>query len=504
MNKWLIALTVIIPTFIEVVDTAVVNVSLDHIRGSLSATVDESTWAITSYLVSNAIVIPMTGWLARFFGRKKYLLFSVSLFTISSFFCGSAWNLSSLIFFRVLQGLGGGGMQPLSQAILLETFPVKEHGMAMALFGVGVMVAPIVGPILGGWITDNWSWRWIFYINIPIGIISLLAIALVIKDPPYLQRIKSQIDFWGIGLIAVGLGALQIVLDKGQQEDWFNSVFIVRLAMISAAALIMFVLVELRTKEPVVNLRIFKHAGFCAGNIIQFFTFGALFGSIVILPIYAQRLMGYTSYLAGLALASGGIATLFAMPLAGKLVTKVNPKGILITGLLITAYSTWMLTRLNLHIGMDFLVWARAVMGVGLGFAFIVLANLTLSSVRKEEMGNATSIFNLLRNLGGSFGVAFVTTMLARRAQFQQFRLTEDLNPFDAKYQAAMSQLGILPQSAGSSYAAQAVIYKQAVTQANVFAFQDVFYLCTVILILIVPLAFFLKRPDPNVSISAH
>ncbi|MCX5681911.1 MAG: DHA2 family efflux MFS transporter permease subunit, partial [Candidatus Omnitrophica bacterium] len=389
MNKWLVALTVIIPTMLEVIDTSVVNVSLGHIRGSLSAGVDEATWAITSYLVSNAIVIPMAGWLARFFGRKRYLIFSIGLFTVSSFFCGCAWSLSSLIFFRVLQGLGGGGLQPLSMAILLETFPVAEHGIATAIFGVGVMFAPVAGPILGGWTTDNWSWHWIFYINIPIGILSMMAVAMVIKDPHYLQKIKKGVDYWGIGLIAVGLGALQIVLDKGQQEDWFNSTFIVKLAIVSVVALVLFVVRELRAEEPIVNLHIFKNTGFAAGNAIQFFTFGALFGSIVLLPIYLQQFMGYTALLAGLALAPGGIATLVVMPIAGKLLSKVNPKGILISGLLITAYSCWILTQLTAYVTLEFIFWARIVMGAGLGFAFIALTNLILSQIKKEEMGNA-------------------------------------------------------------------------------------------------------------------
>lgn len=505
MNKWLVALAVIVPTLIEVVDMSVVNVSLDHIRGSLSATVDEATWTITSYLVSNAIIIPLTGWLARFFGRKRYLMFSIALFTTSSFLCGSAWSLSSLIFFRVLQGLGGGALQPISQAILLETFPVAEHGMAMAVFGIGIMVAPILGPILGGWITDNWSWRWIFYINIPIGIISLIMIAVIIKDPSYLQRIKNKIDYWGFGLIAVGLGCLQVVLDKGQQEDWFNSAFIVRLSLISAVALVLFVINELRSPEPVVNLRIFKNIGFLCGNTMLFFTFGMMFGSIVLLPIYLQRLMGYTALWAGIALGPGGLSTLVAMPLAGKLVTKINPKSILIFGLLINASSLWMLTRLNLNINLEFVIWSRVIMGFGMGCAFIVLTNLTLSSVRKEEMGNATGIFNLLRNLGGSFGVAFITTMLARRAQFHQFRLTEDMNPFDPKYQMAIQKISHMPQVLGSTQAAQGVLYQQLVKQANVFAFNDVFWLSTVILLGIIPLAFFLRRVDSKAPvISAH
>ena len=505
MNKWLIALTVITPTFIEIVDTSVVNVSLDHIRGSLSATVDEATWAITAYLVSNAIVIPMAGWLARFFGRKRYLMFSVSLFMVSSFFCGSAWNLSSLIFFRILQGLGGGGLQPISQAILLETFPVAEHGMAMAIFGVGVMFAPILGPILGGWITDNWSWQWIFYINIPICLISLMAIFMVIKDPPYLTRIKSKIDYWGIILIAVGLGALQIVLDKGQQDDWFNSAFILWLTVLSMMALAAFVFVELRSAEPIVNLRLFKDKGFAAGNTIQFFTFGVMFGSIVLLPIYLQRFMGYTALLAGIALAPGGMATLVAMPIAGKLITKINPKAILIFGLLITAYSVAILTKINTGVGLEFIFWSRIVMGVGMAFAFIVLTNLSLSGMRKEQMGYATSIFNLVRNLGGSFGVAFVTTMLARRAQFHQARLTEGLNPFDPQYQLAMQRLTHLPEISGSTQLAQGLIYQQAVKQANVFAFQDVFFLCMVILLGVTPLAKFLRKINSQgQTVSAH
>jgi DHA2 family multidrug resistance protein len=274
-----------LPTLIEIVDTSVVNVSLDHIRGSLSAGIDESTWTITSYLVSNAIIIPISGWLSRLFGRKHYLIFSISLFTFSSFMCGSAWNLQSLVFFRVLQGLGGGALQPISQAILLETFPPHQHGMAMAIFGVGIMFGPIIGPLLGGWITDNWSWNWIFYINVPIGLISILMTLLFIIDPPYMRRIKMKIDYWGLLFLAIGLGCLQIVLDKGGREDWFSSGFITWMSYISISSLIMFILVEFFAENPIVNLKTFRNLTFSTGNIIMFFAFFNLFGSIVLLHL---------------------------------------------------------------------------------------------------------------------------------------------------------------------------------------------------------------------------
>lgn len=496
MNKWIVALSVILPTLIEIIDTSVVNVSLDHIRGSLSAGLDEATWAITAYLVSNAIIIPITGWLSRVFGRKRYLMFSVGLFTFSSFLCGSARTLPMLVLFRIFQGLGGGAMQPISQAILLETFPVAQHGMAMALFGIGVMFGPIIGPVLGGWITDNWSWNWIFYINIPIGIISIFMIMFFIVDPPYLKRIRAKIDYWGLFFIAVGLGCLQVVLDKGQREDWFSSALIIRLSIISLISLIMFIIVELRSEEPVVNLRVFKNLSFASGNVMQFTAFFVLFGSIVLLPLYVQQLMGYNAFLAGLVLAPGGVATLFAMPTAGRLVTKVNPRWLLVFGIIVASYSTFMMAHFNLFVNFDIILWSRFIMGIGMGFIFIPLVTMTLSSIRKEEMGNATGVFNLLRNLGGSFGVAFVSTLLIRRAQFHQFRLSEHLSPYDMRYQMNARYIGGFLQSKGvhSDIATNGVIYQQLIRQANMNAFRDAFFLSSVILICILPLVLFLKK----------
>lgn len=509
MNKWIIALTVMLPTLIEIIDTSVVNVSLGHIRGSLSAGIDESTWTITSYLVSNAIIIPITGWLSRLFGRKRYLIFSIMLFTVSSFLCGSAWNLQSLIFFRILQGIGGGALQPISQSILLESFPPRQHGMAMAVFGIGIMFGPIGGPLLGGWITDNWSWHWIFYINVPIGILSVLMVMLFITDPPYMQKGVMKIDYRGLVLLAVGLGSLQIVLDKGQQENWFSSDFIAWLTIVSAVSLILFIVVELLVEHPVVDLRAFKNISFSTGNMVMFFAFFNLFASIVLLPIYLQTLMGYDATLAGLVLGPGGIATLLAMPVAGRLVTKVNPKGLLAFGIVVCAYSTFLMGKFNLNADFNTVLWPRIVLGAGMGFLFIPLTTLTLSTIKKEDMGNATAIYNLLRNLGGSFGVAFVTTVLARRAQFHQAHLVEHLTPYDSPFQSALQHGTQILQNRGfdgasSRYGALGAIYEQLLRQASMMSFNDAFHVISIIMICVLPLVLLMRRGKGGAPAGMH
>jgi DHA2 family multidrug resistance protein len=501
MNKWIITLTVMLPTLIEIIDTSVVNVALDHIRGSLSAGLDESTWTITSYLVSNAIIIPMSGWLSRRYGRKRYLMFSIAMFTVSSFLCGSAWSLESLVFFRILQGIGGGALQPISQAILLETFPPKQHGIAMAAFGVGIMFGPIVGPLLGGWITDNWSWHWIFYINVPIGIISIFLAAMFITDPPYMKGESMKVDYWGFGLLAVGLGALQIVLDKGQQDNWFDATYIVWLTAIAVICISLFIIVELYYAEhPIVDLRTFRNGSFRIGNAIMFFGFFNLFASIVLLPIYLQTLMGYTAYLSGVVLGPGGLATLIALPLAGRLVTKINPKALLTFGMIVNAYATWLMAHFTLTADFATVIWPRVVLGIGMGFFFIPLTTLTMSGIPKEEMGNASSIYNLLRNLGGSFGVAFVTTILARRAQFHQSRLVEHATPYDPNFQIAMQQnmhylqaQGVPPSQLESG--SLAMIYQELLRQASMLSFNDAFLLTCGIMLLMLPFIQFMKRP---------
>lgn len=500
MNKWIIAITVMLPTLIEIVDTSVVNVSLDHIRGSLSAGIDESTWTITSYLVSNAIIIPITGWLSRIFGRKRYLIFSIALFTASSFLCGSAWTLQSLIFFRILQGIGGGALQPISQSILLETFPQRQHGMAMAIFGVGIMFGPIIGPLLGGWITDNWSWHWIFFINVPIGLISIFMTISFIMDPPYMQRMKMKIDYWGLAILALGLGCLQIVLDKGQREDWLSSSFILWLGVISIVSLILFLIIELFAENPVVNLRTFKNISFTTGNLVMFFAFFNLFASIVLLPIYLQTLMGYTAFLAGLVLGPGGISTMISLLIAGRLVTRVNPKALLASGIVICAYATHLMSQFNLQAGFATVIWPRIVLGIGMGFLFIPLTTLTFATIKKENMGNATAIFNLLRNLGGSFGVAFVTTILSRRSQFHQSHLIEHLTPFDPAYQIASQQNAQILGYKGletslSQYGGLGVIHNELLRQASMMSFNDAFFLTALLMISILPLVLLMKRP---------
>jgi DHA2 family multidrug resistance protein len=505
MNRWIVAITVMLPTLIEIVDTSVVNVSLDNIRGSLSAGIDESTWIITSYLVSNAIIIPITAWLSRLFGRKNYLIFSIGLFTFSSFMCGSAWNLKSLIFFRVLQGAGGGALQPISQAILLETFPPHQHGMAMAIFGIGIMFGPIIGPLMGGWITDNWSWHWIFYINVPIGFISVLMAWLFIVNPPYMERMKMKIDYWGLFFLAVGLGCLQVVLDKGQREDWFSSQFIIWLSFISVSSLILFVIVEFSTENPIVNLRTFRNISFSSGNLIMFFAFFNLFGSIVLLPIYLETLMGYTAFLSGLALGPGGIATMMAMPIAGNLVNRINPKAIIAFGIAVAAYSVYLMSKFSLLADFSAVFWPRVVLGVGMGFLFVPLTTVTMSTIRKEEMGNATGIFNLLRNLGGSFGVAFVTTMLARRAQFHQVHLVQHLTPFSRNLQAAVPQISEVLRERGfaSPLTGQGhlgVIYNELLRQASMLSFNDVFHILSIMMMLILPLVLLMKMGKEDTS----
>jgi len=494
----LIAFTVMLPTLIEIIDTSIVNVSLDHIRGSLSAGYDEATWTITAYLVSNAIVIPMAGWLAKLIGRKNYQIASIALFTFSSFMCGSAWSLNSLIFFRILQGIGGGGLVPISQSILLESFPREKHGQAMAIFGLGAMLGPIVGPLLGGWITDTLSWRWIFYINIPIGIIAIIMNVIVIQDPPYMQRQKMKIDYWGLAFLAIGLGSLQYVLDKGESDDWFDSNVIIAFSIVSLLSLTLLVINEYFSDHPIVNLKVFKDRTFTSGATVMFFVFLNLFGSIVLLPIFLQLMMGYTSFYAGLVLGPGGLATLLAMPIVGKFIGKVDPKRFLLVGITVCALSTYMMSNFTLQTDFWTFVWPRVALGFGMGMTFIPLTTLTLSHIPKERMTEATSLYNLLRNLGGSVGIAFTTTMLSRRAQLHQTRLVEHLSPFDPAYQEAHARIAASLAAKGLPAAgADGMMYRELIRQSMTMAFTDAFFAICILILCMLPLVMLMRRGTP-------
>ncbi|MCG6879028.1 MAG: DHA2 family efflux MFS transporter permease subunit [Deltaproteobacteria bacterium] len=508
-SRWVVAITVMLPTFMEIMDTSVVNVSLPHIQGSLNAGLDEVTWVLTSYLVSNAVIIPISGWLSGLFGRKRYLLFSVCLFVGSSILCGAATSLNVLIIARSLQGIGGGGLQPLSQAILLESFPQEEHGVAMAFFGMGVVMAPILGPVVGGWITDHWNWRWIFYINFPMGILAVILITFLIQDPPYIrQKRRHRIDRWGLLFLTVGLGSLQIVLDKGQRDDWFQSHFIVVMTIVAATSLMAFILVEFRTRNPVVNLRVFRHRSFTAGCVIMFSGFLGLFGTLILLPLYTQNLMGYTATLAGFVLGPGGFAAFLIMPLAGILMKKgVSPRILLAIGLSLMAWAMWLMSGFNLKAGFMVISIPRVVLGFGLGLFFVPLSAATFVNIEKEEMGNASGVFNLLRNLGGSFGVAVSATLLARRTQVHQTFLAEHATPFGRAFKEHTHQLngwlGTHDTPLTFERGPLAIIYQEVQRQATMLAFNDCFWILAWFVALLLPLTLIFRKPEGKIDTDA-
>jgi len=497
VNKWLITASVMIPTLLEVLDTSIANVSLGHIRGSLSAGQDEATWVLTSYLVANAVIIPMSGWLASVFGRKNYLMLSVAVFTIASMLCGMAWSLPSLIVFRVIQGIGGGGMQPISQSILLETFPPKQRGLAMAVYAMGVVLGPILGPLLGGWITDSYSWHWIFFINVPIGIVALVMCWTYVHDPEYLTRRRrgDGIDYVGLALLTVGIGCLQVVLDKGQQEDWFSSSVITVLAVIAAVGIVALVFWELRQDKPIVDLRIFRDRSFATGNIIIFLGFFAFFGSIVLLPMYLQSLMGYTSYLAGLVLGPSGAVMLLILPFVGKMTQRVDARFLLAFGLLTSSFSLFYMSGFTLDIDIGHAMMSRNIQAIGIAFFFVPLSYLTMAFIPRESMNNASALFSLLRNLGGSFGTAFVTTMLARRSQFHQVRLSDHLTPYDEPLRQTLHGIGNY-LGTDNIQTAGTVVYRLLQRQAAFMAYVDVFHLQALLFMALAVIMWIIKKPD--------
>src|SRR5215470_11400373 len=510
INPWLIAVAVMFGTFMEVLDTTVVNVSLPHIAGSLSVTPEEATWALTSYLVANAIILPITGWLASFFGRKRLLMFAVVGFTVSSVMCGFAPNLAWLVIFRIIQGLTGGVLQPVSQAVMLEAFPPAQRGKAMGFWGLGIVVAPMLGPVLGGWLTDNYSWRWVFYINIPVGIASIIMTKMFIFDPPYIRRSAAKVDAWGIGMLAVGIGALQVVLDKGQQEDWFSSNWIKSLAGLALLMLLLFIIHELRTSDPVLHLRVFKERTYATGVFLMTTLGFVLYGSLVLLPLFLQTVLGYPAIEAGIAMAPRGLGSFIAMPIVGFLTAKIDPRKMLSVGLIGGALTLFALGSLNLQVGYWDIFWPQFFQGLSMGLIFVPLTTVTMSLISREEMGNATSLFNLMRNMGGSVGIAAIATMLSRNTQTQYNILGAHVSAFDLQARSLLAQIRSAFMARGmdftsASQAAYSALSGMVSQQAVMVAFVQLFRILALVFAVVVPLVFIMRRPKGGqAAASAH
>ncbi|MGB7620917.1 MAG: DHA2 family efflux MFS transporter permease subunit [Terriglobia bacterium] len=501
INPWLAALAVTPGTLMEVLDSTVVNVSVPHIAGSLGVTLEEATWTITTYLVANAIVLPMTGWLSNQFGRRRLFLACLVTFTIASVLCGSAPNLTAILIFRVLQGMSGGILVPISQAIMLESFPPEKRGRAMAAFAVVVIFAPIIGPILGGYITDNYSWRWIFYINIPVGALAFVLTSAFVFDPPYIRRIAgATIDYIGLALLAIGLGCLEIVLDNGELKDWFGSPFIRNFGIAAGAALIILVFWELSIKHPIVDLRLLKDRNFSAGLLLMTALGMVLYGSIILQPIYLQTLMGYTALLSGLTLAPRGLTSLLFAPVAGRLTEKHDARYLVAFGIIMTSIPLFMMTRWDLQTDFRALTLPNLIQGLGVVFLFVPLTTATMAYISNENMGMASGLFNLVRNMGGSAGIAIVNTMLSRRTQFHHARLSEHITVYSIAAQQAMQ---VYPRMlfrqgvpAGSAVnASYGLIHGELTRQSAMMAFIDNFYLLAIIFILMLPLLLFMRKP---------
>jgi MFS transporter, DHA2 family, multidrug resistance protein len=497
-NKYAVAGTVMIGTLMEVIDTSVANVSLPHMQGTFSAGVDEITWVITSYLVANAIILPLSGWLGNYFGRKRSYLTCLVLFTLASVGSGAAISLPMLIIMRVLQGLAGGAMVPMSQAILLESFPREEHGKAMALFGVGVIFGPIIGPTLGGWITDTVGWRWVFYINAPLGLVGLLLGFLFIVDPAYLKRPEGRIDFLSFVFIAVGLGSLEVLLNRGQRYDWFASPSIQLLALTTLLGLALFVWRSYTARRPLVDLHVFRSRPFLVGTCLMFLLGFGLFGSFTMLPLFVQQMLGYTATWAGLVLSPGGLMSLVAMAFVGNLVGRVDSRLLVTFGALMNIAALWVLQ--HLYLGVDFwhVTASRLLQGFGMGFLFVPLTAVAFAGLRPEQIGQATGLFNLLRNEGGSVGIAVSSTVLARHTQLHHARLAEHLTPGNAvltERVAAMTH-GLGAATGADPTTAQQLAWRavaqQVQVQARVIAYDDVFWMLTCAFVGFLPFILFL------------
>ena len=513
-NPWLIAITVTLATFMEVLDTSIANVALPHIAGGLGASQDEATWVLTSYLVANAVILPASAYLTTFLGRKRFYMICVVLFGISSALCGLAPSLGLLIFFRVLQGAGGGGLAPSEQAILADTFAPEKRGQAFALYGLAVVCAPAIGPTLGGWITDNFDWRWCFFINVPVAILSLFLTSRIVEDPPHIvaevKRVQKQglnLDYVGFGLLAVGFGSLEFVLDKGQEDDWFGSRLIttfIILCVVSLLTLIIWEVVQIKRKHrPILDLTLFKQRNFAVSFVLMGVLGIVLFGTTVMIPQFVQTLLGYTAEQAGLVISPGGLMVMAMMPIVGFLVTRVDPRWMIVYGFTVSSLALFTMLNLNLGVSYGYIAMLRVFQAAGLAFLFIPINTLSYTGIPMTKNNDVSGLTNLARNIGGSVGTAYVVTMLARRQQFHQDRLGSSIAESSGNLQTQVNSLGrYLMEHGGraSSLAqgkalAQGSIYGQFLRQCTMLAYLDAIKVLAVAMAVLIPLVFFMKRP---------
>ncbi|HLY40385.1 MAG TPA: DHA2 family efflux MFS transporter permease subunit [Terracidiphilus sp.] len=502
-NPWAIAVTVTLATFMEALDTSIANVAMPHIGGSLSASTEEATWVLTSYLVANAMVLPISGWIANRIGRKRFYMSCVFLFTLASLLCGLAPSLPVLVLFRVLQGAAGGGLQPSEQSILADTFPPQKRSMAFAVYGVAVVTAPVLGPTFGGWIVDNFTWRWIFFLNIPVGIISLLLTNRIVEDPPYLAEIRRRresIDYWGLGLLIVAIGALQIMLDKGQEDDWFGSRFICTLFITAVIGLSLFFWRELSIQHPVLDLRLFGRRNVGMTQLVMFMVGVALYSSTVLIPQFLQEIMGYSARQAGMAVSSGGLVLMALFPVAGALAPKFDPRRLVSIGFVITTFGLWRMTQINPNVSFGMAVSWRVYIALGLPFLFIPINTLCYSGIPQEKYNEVSGLTALMRNLGGSVGISFVTTLLARLSQKHLAMLSPNASPGNPPFETMRSGLAGAWRQRGVAipdavYHAGAQIYGMAQVQARLLAYVDVIWVMVVVTTILIPLPFLMNRP---------
>ena len=514
-NPWAIALTVTLATFMEVLDTSIANVSLPHIAGNLSASQDESAWVLTSYLVANAIVLPLSGWISSKVGRKRFYMTSVALFTVSSFLCGLAPSLPWLVFFRILQGIGGGGLAPSEQAILADTFPASKRGQAMAVYGMAVVMAPAIGPTLGGYITDNFSWRWIFLINVPVGILSLLLSNRMVEDPPHLVAAKAaskgrKLDFTGLILLVIGLGSLEVVLDKGQEDDWFHSQFIIAFSISAVVGIISFLWWTLKSKDPLVDLRLFKNANFALSNAMMLVLGIVLFGTTILLPQFMQVVMHWDATTSGMALSPGALLIVCMMPLIGKNVQKVDARKMIAFGFTMQAVSLWyMVTHLSTGLDLKHAIFMRCLQCIGLAFLFVPIQTIVYTGIPPQKSGSVSGLVNLSRNMGGDLGISFVTTMISRRSQVHQSILAQHETVFDPAFRARLASMqGALVHAGAAAPVAEkqayGSLYAELTRQSATLSYIDTVWVLMILCAVMVPLVLLTKRNRGAMPEGAH